>query len=733
MAQLNVTELDFDEIKTNLRNYLKAQSEFSDYDFEGSGLSHIIELLAYNTHYNGMLAHMIANENFLDTAVKRESVVSIARSIGYTPTSRIGATAKLNISIVPDSSYTSTSLEIGRDKAFQTTIDKVVYTFYPLESTVVTATTAGGVGPYYLFGTDNGTMGAGKGYYYPLYLTEAAAVAADTASNPSSHTHTFTEYPGVTFYMPSAIQNHAKTTLGTYNLTDTGVSTSSGLSYGRYVGQTASSATQTQFNFNSLEVKEGVRVSNQYVVDQSNLQGPFTIANKNVDTSTIRVRVQESLTSLTVATYSKQDKFLNIKNDTKCFFIEEGPDGLYQIRFGDGVIGKALTTDNIVIVDYIVSAGELGNFAKAFTMPTSVSGSGEVATVNLAYQSSGGKRKENIDSIRYNAPRYNATRDRAVTSQDYEALILASNPNIASVSVWGGEKNDPPMYGKVFISLNPQTGSIITDSDKDNIKTQVIEPKTPVAIQPEFIDPELTHIGLDVGIVYNPKVTTLSKGGVEQTVRSAIDDYFDTDLNKLNKSFYFTKLHNRILQNSDSIKSLNIVLKLQKRIEVELNANKNYTVKFNQKLQPREVSSTYFNITLGDSTHKVTIQDVPEANVTAPNYSGSGVINAVKVDGTVISAVGTIDYDSGTIEIPAVKVAALYGTEKALRINARPHDTVSDITTQALIRTSDTSSAAVVAKPSRNTVLTMDDSITNSVINSKIGVTLSATPEVDEV
>ena len=428
MAQLNVTELDFEEIKANLKNYLKAQTEFSDYNFEGSGLSHLIELLAYNTHYNGMLAHMLANEGFLDTAVKRESVVSLARAIGYTPSSRLGAVAKLNVSIIPDSSYTSTSLEISRDKGFTTTIDKVVYTFYPLESTVVNAVTVGGVGPYYLFGTD---PTYGKGYYYPLYLTEAAAVAADTGSNPSAHTHTFSEYPGVTFYMPSDTINHGKSTLGTYNLTDSGVKIESELTYGRYTGQTASSATQTQFNFNSLEVKEGVRVSNQFVVNLANLQGPFTIPNKNVDVSTLRVRVQESLTSLTVDTFNKADKFLNVKNDTKAFFLEEGPDGLYQLRFGDGVIGKALSVDNIITVDYIVSSGELGNFGRTFSLPSSISGSGETTTVDLAYQSSGGKRKENIDSIRFNAPRYNATRDRAVTSADYEALILASNANVA--------------------------------------------------------------------------------------------------------------------------------------------------------------------------------------------------------------------------------------------------------------------------------------------------------------
>tara|TARA_Y100000361_G_scaffold37487_1_gene32104 strand:- start:14519 stop:16720 length:2202 start_codon:yes stop_codon:yes gene_type:complete len=733
MAQLNVTELDFASIKSNLKNFLKDQSEFSDYDFEGSGLSHIIELLAYNTHYNGMLAHMLANENFIDTAIKRESVVSIAKALGYTPQSRTGAVAKVNISIEPDSSYTSTTLEINRNQELTSTLDGTTYKFYPKETTVVSATTAGGTGPYYIYGTDSGTTNYGKGYYYPVYLTEAAAVAADTSSSPGAHNHTFKEYAGKTFYMPNGNMNHAKETLGTTSQTDYGVSVSSGLAYGRYTGQTASSAKVTQFNFDSLEVKEGTRISNQFVVEPTTLQGPFTIPNPNVDISTIRVRVKESTTSTTIDTFSKQDKFLNVTSTTKAYFVEEGPDGLYQLKFGDGVIGKALTSDNIIICDYIVTNGSLGNFAKSFSLSGVLSGSNEVQSIQNASQSSGGIAKENIDSIRFNAPRFNATRDRAVTSADYEALILSSNPNVASVSVWGGEKNDPPMYGKVFISLNPQMGSVITDSDKDNIRTQVIEPKTPVAIMPEFVDPEYTYIGFDIGIVYDPKVTTLSKGEIESGASSAITDYFNTSLNKLNKSFYFTKLHNRILKSSDSIKSLNIVLKLQKRLTVEYNTTKNYTVKFNHKLQPRELGSTFFNLTIGAVNHKVTLADVPNAGVVAPNYSGTGVVNAVGSDGSIVAAIGTIDYDSGTVSIPSIKIASLLGTDTAIKINTRPQSSVTDITTQALVRTSDTSTAAVVAKPSRNTVLSLDDSVINSTTNSKKGLTLNATPEVDEV
>ena len=533
--------------------------------------------------------------------------------------------------------------------------------------------------------------------------------------------------------MPNSSINAYKETLGTVTTNNAGITIDSGLSYGRYTGQSSTSPKKTQFNFNLLEIKEGTRVENKFIVETANLQGPFVIPNIAADTDTLRVRVQNSASDLTIITYTKSDKLLDVKSDTKTFWCEEGADGLYQLRFGDDTIGKKLSTGNIVIVDYIVSSASLANFAKTFTLSSAVSASGEARTLDTAIAAYGGASKESVDEIRYNAPKYNAAKERAVTSSDYEALILQSNNNIQSVSVWGGEKNDPPIYGKVFISLNPVVGSIITESDKDNIKTSIIDPKTPVAIIPEFVDPEFIHLGLDINIAYNPKLTTLSKGELENAANIAVNNYFNTDLNKLNKSFYNTKLHDGVKAVSESIIAIGITTRLQKRIKPDLAVTKNYSIQFNQRLQPRELTSSYFNITSGGSNHKVSLVDVPASTVVPPLYSGTGTVNAVKADGSIVAAVGTIDYDSGTISIPSMIVASLYENELKLRINAVTQRDVRDITTQALVRTSDTSTAAVVAKPSRNTVLTLDDSVTNSTINTKVGLNISATPEVEEI
>ena len=634
MAQMKVNELDFKDIKANLKAFLKSQTEFSDYNFEGSGMAVLIDLLAYNTHYNGMLAHMLANENFIDTAIKRESVVSIAKALGYSPRSYLSAEANVTVTITPDSSYTDTNLTMSRNTAFTTNINSTAYTFFPAEDITVAAQVINGV---------------------------------------------------------------------------------------------------TKFIFSDIKIKEGVRVQNSFTVSAAAPQGPFIIPNENVDVSTIRARVQTSLSDTSLTTWSKVDTILDVKNDSRVYWCEEGIDGLSQLRFGDGVLGQKLEVDNVVIIDYLAGAGSTSNGAKTFHTTSVVSGSTEVIEVTTSSPASGGSIQETVDEVRFNAPRYNATRDRAVTESDYKTLILQSNPNIQSVSVWGGEKNDPPMYGKVFISLNPIAGQVITEQDKDTIKNTIIDPKTPVAIIPEFVDPEYTYIQLEVTSVFNPKETSLTKGQIEAEIKTQIDNYFSLSLNKLNKSFYYSRIHDRINGALESIISTNLQLGLQKRVKPDLNLAKNYTVRFNQKLQPREISSTFFNIQIANIVYKAILKDVPNADVVAPLYNGQGVVNAVTSDGSIIGQVGTIDYDSGTLELPSMVITSLYGTESILRINVKPHDSIKDITTQALIRTSDTSTAAVVAKPSRNTVLIQDDSILNSTINTESGVKITASKEVEEV
>ena len=370
---------------------------------------------------------------------------------------------------------------------------------------------------------------------------------------------------------------------------------------------------------------------------------------------------------------------------------------------------------------------------KYLPLGNTITGSAESVTVTTIANSSGGTARESVESIKQHAPRYNATKERAVTSNDYQALILAENANVQSVSVWGGEDNVPPMYGKVFISLNPYPGSIITQIDKDRIQNEIIEPRTPVAIQPEFVDPEYTYVGVNAATKYNSKTTSLTGGQIEAGVLSAVSEFFTVDLNNLNKNLYYSDLHDTIKNTSDSILSVTLNLKVQKRIPMALlNAIGNFKSTFNVKVQPRTLSTTWMDVAITGVTYKSKFVDVPASTVVSPGYFGSGSVWLQDPAGKLLKEIGTIDYDTGVINIPEIVISALYATDTSVKINMIPHNSVKDLTTDILTRTADISEGAVVAKPAKNTILSLDDSPQNIVTGSTSGVVVTAVPRSQE-
>lgn len=633
MAQLNVTELDFEGIKSNLKTYLQAQEEFQDYNFEGSAMSVLLDTLSYNTHYNAMLAHMLANESFLDSATKRSSVVSLAKALGYIPRSARAATATINLRVVPPASETTvTSLALTRDEVFSTTVNNTAYTFYPRINTTANKETRDGV---------------------------------------------------------------------------------------------------TGFYFDNIQISEGTRVTNRFFADSNSLSGPFVIPNENVDTSTIRVRLQESQTDLTISTWRQYTNLTDVGTTTKAYFIEENLDGLYVVRFGDDYIGKKLTTGNIVLIDYITTAGAAANNASVFNNSTSFVTNNDVKTITTVNVATSGDAKEGIDSIRKTAPRFNQTRNRAVTAADYKALILASNSSIQSCSVWGGEDNDPPIYGKVFISLDPYAGQVITDNDKDRIQTEIITPKAPLGILAEFIDPSYVYVQLRVGVTYDPKNTVLTQGGIKAAVTTGVNNYFNSDLNILNKNFYLSKLHKSIKDQSNSIVSININPKLQIRfIATTLSNAETFNLNFNNKMEPRTLHSTWFEAQIDTRKTKVKLVDIPNAGVVPPEYNGTGKIYLQDASGDNIAEVGTVNYDTGKVTFTATITAYLF-SQLLVRVNFKPHDNVKDVKTEILTRVSaPDGSSAVVALPSKNTILTLDDTAKNATTGAREGLEVIVSQEV---
>ena len=627
MSQLNVTELDFATIKENLKTFMQSQEEFQDYNFDGSGLSILLDILAYNTHYNATLAHLQANEMFIDSAVKRNSVTSIAKTLGYTPTSRRSARANITLQIRPPESFTNTSLTVTRDTPFTAKTAKNTYTFFPREDYV------------------------------------SGLVTLETG--------------------------------------------------------------QTGFSF-PMELIEGKRVTNTFVVDQSNKSGPFVLPNGNIDTTTIRVRVQQSNTVTSITTWNFYDDIVSVDGTTRAFFVEEGPSGLYEIRFGDDIIGQQLQVGNIVSIDYIVSSGSAANSIPNFSASRTFTASGESKLVYLGSAATGGSEKESVDSIRYNAPKFNSTKNRVVTSDDYETLIRSRFGNINSIAVWGGEENNPPIYGKVFVSIQPLPGSIVSQADKDIIARDIIRPRSVVSIQPEFVDPIETYIGLNISVNYNKTITSLTSSRIESEVRAVVQSFFTNNVNKLQKNFYYSKLLSAVVGTTQSIFSASIQVLMHKRIPIfSGDFPEDYVVRFNGPLEIETLKTTTFNTTIGTQEYVVYITDQHDTTV---GDIGTLVMKRVSDDVIVLSNVGTVDYTTGVVTITDLLINS--GTESTLdntiRVYVEPFGDSPNILTTDLTSTSNTSTAAVFPYAARNTVLTLDTSAPNSTVNIPAGLTVTA-------
>ena len=614
MPNLNISELDFDTIKANLKEFLNNQDEFTDYDFEGSGLSVLIDLLSYNTHYNAYLANMVVNEMFLDSAVKRSSAVSIAKHLGYTPGSARGSRAVVNITVSSPTGLPDT-LVLPRYSSFSTTINGTNYTFLNTEE--VTAQPVSGL-----------------------------------------------------------------------------------------------------YTFNSVSLVEGTQFEINHVVADPGPSEKYEIPNENVDTTTLLVTVQNSASDLATEAYTLSTDITNIASDSKVYFLEENPFGKFQIFFGDGVLGKKLTLGNIVKIRYLAVTGSSTNTSNTVSQQfsiTSIGGSSNVS-ISTASNPTSGAEKEDISSIKFKAPRVNAARNRAVTSEDYEALITSNFTAAESVSVWGGEDNVPPKFGKVLISLKPFDGFIISQETKNSIIANILQDKRILAIQPEIIDPEFFYVGLSIAVQYNTQTTTKTSSQLQSIIRTVVSNYFNSDLQKFNRDFNKSKLVKLILDSDQSIFSVLIKLKLQKRQTITLNTVNTFTddrsIKFENAIVPGTISSSRFFAISGNTVVSSKMVDIP--NTMPPSPTGIGTIRIINATSNTIvdSNVGYVNYGSGDVVILGFTPVALPNNVNDFRVTASVQEDAHNI--QAY----------------RNQILVLDDSQSDPIIGREAGFIVNVTPVV---
>lgn len=491
----NVTELDFDQIKLNLKNYLQSQEEFRDYDFDGSGLSVLLDVLAYNTHYNAVVAHFALNEAFLDSAQIRGNVVTRAKLLGYTPRSVIAPRAKLTITV-------DVTSEIG-------TIPNIL----TLER-----------------GSKLTTVVDGEEYQYVVLNTQSSLI---------------------------------QTTGG-----------------------------QSTFTFEDVEIAEGEYKQLKYRVDSKIENQKYQISDKDGDTSTLRVRVQQNQESSSFDIYSPFESLLNTDSESQVYFLQENANEYFEIYFGDGVTGKKPVNDNIVTIDYVYTLGPDSNGANTFSMVDDISGFSNI-TIDTMQASSGGVNRETVESIRYNAPLTFVSQNRAVTSDDYRSIIQKEFFNIDSISCWGGEDNDPPDYGKVYISIKPLIGDELTQNEKDQITGVILKNKNVVSITPEIVDPNYTFLELDVYFKYNPNLTDRTAVELNSVVRDTISDYNFNNLNKFDGVFRHSQLL-RAIDNADpSIQNSTVRPYMFMNITPRNNIDNNFELRFTSPIFQSGESETF--------------------------------------------------------------------------------------------------------------------------------------------
>lgn len=519
--RLRVTELDFDTIKTNLKTFLKQQSEFTDYDFDGAGLSVLIDLLAYNTHYNAYYLNMIANESFLDTALLRDSVVSHAKTLGYTPYSRKAATANVNLTVLTTTETPGTlTLEKGF-KFLSNQIDGVVYNFIVLDDTTVTK--------------------ANSTYYYE-----------------------------------------------------------------------------------NLLIHEGILTSYRFVQDnQTNPKQIFTLPEENIDTETLTVTVSPSSSNTAITPYQLALDVTEVNADSEVYFLQESRKGKYQIYFGDGVLGKALPDGAVVTATYLITNGEAANRANNFIAGDALRDTNDELLGNFIVEpvasASGGSERENVDRIKYGAPLQYASQNRVVSYKDYEVYVRNAYPNLDTISVWGGEDEVPPVYGKVFVSMKPTEGFFISESEKNRIINSIIDPRSVVSIITEFRDPEFLFVSTSSNVQYDPSKTTQKPESLRQSIRNGIIFYKNTFLDKFNARFAISKLQDTIDSvDTNSILGSDTTIRVQKRITPVLGTVRNYTANFNVPLLQGTITNriTSNEFQVFDSTgvlRTVTLEEVPKS------------------------------------------------------------------------------------------------------------------------
>jgi len=576
MPYAQISNLDFNDIKTVLKEYMRTQSDFTDYDFEGSVLSNILDVLAYNTYYTAFNTNMAINELFIDSATLRDNVIAIARQLGYRPRSTTSSTAYVNFQVEYANPTSDTELILKEGTGFVASFNNKIYQF-------VTPVDA------------------------------KAQVINDVAT------------------------------------------------------------------FRDVLVKEGTQIVNTFRVNSSNKTQRFVLDNQNIDTSTIQVEIYPNGSSFSEP-YLLADNILDITATSKVFFLNEIEDQRYELIFGDGIIGKKLEDQAEIVVKYIVTNGPEANGIRTFVFsgvlenPLGISPTSFESSILSTVAATGGEDIESIAEVKFAAPRTFGTQNRAVIASDYAAIVRNIYPSIGDIITFGGEDQDPPEYGKVFISIKPRNAAYLTSLTKQNIIAE-LKKYSVGSVEPVIIDPSILYVEISSKIYYDGSSTDLTPQQVSARAIQTFQSYVDrSETEKFNGKFRYSKAIGVI---DDSVKAINsnlTTVTMRKDFYPQLNSTFYYEIcfqnAFDKDCDDPVLATTGFRVT-----------EYPNFDVYLEDRDGKIVLyrlDSITGEKVVLDKeVGDIDYDKG--ELRMYNLTIIKGSFFNNRISVRVKPLSNDI------------------------------------------------------
>lgn len=563
-----ITELDFDSIKTQLKTYLQTQTQFKDYNFEGSNMSALLDVLAFNSFQNNFYTNMTMNEMFLDSAVLKNSIVSHAKELNYIPRSRKSAKAVVTVTIT-SVSETDSTITIPTYSVFTANYQGELYTF----------------------------------------VTNQTYVARRTAPDT-------------------------------------------------YVAQ-------------NVEIFEGSMLASfqreGFIVDADGVLR-VQLTNDEVDTDSIVVFVDAEETE-NRNVFTRANTIYGVKPDDKVFYLEPYLDNRYAVYFGKNEFGLQPEEFEDVRVRYRITSGELANGADSFSASFIEDATISVVTNTVA---SGGLERESIESIRYFAPKSLAVQERAVTTKDYEILLQQAFPEITAVSAYGGEDLDPPQFGRVAISVYLDAETTLISSTLANTYINYLAEKSPLGIEPIFVQTKFIYTDVTADIVYSNKSTEKSKDELEALVRTTIKDYSKLELENFDTKLRGSKLSAKVDAIDTALLSTGLSFMPIIDWSPELNNKETPIFDFETEL----VKPYPYREANGFTEYKPAFKTTPfDVKGTCVYMQDDGLGNLMLVTDDITNPVvykpntGTIDYAKGLIKLNAIEIEAFDGS--AIKIMAR--------------------------------------------------------------